>query len=377
MLSERHHHPPTGLQLAGCGSCPQILTALQAASEALRRAGREADRGNTFPLDGVKALRDAGALAHFGAADPDPLELMEALRIVGRADLSLGRIFEGHVNACSLIRWYGTLAQRRRLGGSLSAGEVYGVWNTEQPPGVRLWLTAGEPVRLVGAKTFATGAGFIDWAIVTARPEVGEPVMVLAPAADPVRARPETWRVRGMRGTVSGAYDLTGLPATDDRLLGAPGDFAREPRLSAGAWRFAAVQLGGIERVVTLLRDQLAATTDPDPIHRARFGEAVAECRSAYLWVREAAARAGDPLAQDDAAAFVRLCRGVVERAALRCMEAATRCVGTKTFFEDHPLDQACRDLGLYLRQPAPDQAADSAARDFLIRDRWTGDRLW
>jgi alkylation response protein AidB-like acyl-CoA dehydrogenase len=325
----------------------------------------------------VQALRDLGALAHFGADEPDPLELMEALRIVGRADLSLGRIFEGHVNACALIRWYGSLAQLRQLERSLSTGQVYGVWNTEQPQGVRLCVAAGEPGRLVGAKTFATGGGFIDWAIVTARPEVGDPVMVLAPASDPLRARPETWQVRGMRGTVSGAYDLTGVAATDDRLVGAPGDYSREPRLSAGAWRFAAVQLGGIERVVTLFRDQLAASADPDPIHRARFAEAVAECRSAYLRVREAAVRAENANAVDDAAAFVRLCRGVVERAALRCMEAATRCVGTKAFFEDHPLDQACRDLGLYLRQPAPDRAADSAALDFLIQDRWTGDRLW
>ena len=58
-------------------------------------------------------------------------------------------------------------------------------------------------------------------------------------------------------------------------------------------------------------------------------------------------------------------------------MEAAMRCVGTMAFFGDHPHNQTCRDLGLYLRQPAPDQAADRAARKFLLQDRWTGDRLW
>jgi alkylation response protein AidB-like acyl-CoA dehydrogenase len=335
-----------------------------------------ADEQRAFPQAGVEALRQSGALACFGAEGVDPLDLMEALRLVGRADLSLGRIFEGHVNAAALIRWYGATAQQRRLQSSLGRGEVYGVWNTEQAPGVTLQACAGAP-SLAGAKTFATGAGSIDWAIVTAKPEGRDHVMVLAAAREPSRARPETWKVRGMRGTVSGAYDLTGLPASDDWIIGRPGDYAQEPRLSAGAWRFAAVQLGGIERVVTLLRDHLASTAEADPIHRARFAEALAECRSAYLWVREAAVRANDASATDDAAPFVRLCRGVVERAALRCMEAATRCVGTKAFFEDHPLDQACRDLGLYLRQPAPDQAADRAARDFLAQDRWTGDRLW
>jgi hypothetical protein len=40
-------------------------------------------------------------------------------------------------------------------------------------------------------------------------------------------------------------------------------------------------------------------------------------------------------------------------------------------------MDQACRDLALYLRQPAPDQALDRAARAFLERDAWRNDRLW
>jgi alkylation response protein AidB-like acyl-CoA dehydrogenase len=342
----------------------------------LRRAGQAADAERSFPRAGVEVLRQVGALAGFAEPGVDPLNLMEALRVIGRADLSLGRIFEGHVNGAALIWWFGTAAQQSRLARSLQAGEVYGVWNTEQPPGVRL-VRDHEAAHLVGAKTFASGAGAIDWAIVTAKPENFDHTMVLAAASDASRAEPKLWRVRGMRGTLSGAYDLTGLPAADDWIIGAPGDYAREPRLSAGAWRFMAVQLGGIERVLIALRDSLAAGADTDPVHRARFAEATAECRSAYLWVREAAGRANDPDAEDDAASFVRLGRGVVERAALRCMEAATRCVGTKAFFEDHPLDQACRDLGLYLRQPAPDQAADRAAREFLVRDRWTGDRLW
>jgi hypothetical protein len=58
-------------------------------------------------------------------------------------------------------------------------------------------------------------------------------------------------------------------------------------------------------------------------------------------------------------------------------MDAATRTVGTRAYFSDHPLDQACRDLALYLRQPVPDQALDRAARAFLARDAWRNDRLW
>jgi alkylation response protein AidB-like acyl-CoA dehydrogenase len=99
--------------------------------------------------------------------------------------------------------------------------------------------------------------------------------------------------------------------------------------------------------------------------------------RSAYLWVRQAAERAEAPDAGPDAIAFVLMTRGVVEAAGLAVMEAASRSVGTRAFFADHPLDQACRDLALYLRQPAPDQALDRAAAAFLERDAWRDDPLW
>jgi hypothetical protein len=126
------------------------------------------------------------------------------------------------------------------------------------------------------------------------------------------------------------------------------------------------------------LRDHLAATpAGCDPIHRARFGLALAEARSAYLWVREAARRAEAPDAGPAEVAFVLMARGVVERAGLTAIEAAQRSVGTQAFFDTNPLDQACRDLSLYLRQPAPDQALDRAASAFIAEDCWRDDPLW
>jgi hypothetical protein len=114
-----------------------------------------------------------------------------------------------------------------------------------------------------------------------------------------------------------------------------------------------------------------------DAIRAARFGSVLTSVRSAYLWVREAAARAESPECGPDEIAFVLATRGVVEKAGLEVMEAAARTVGTKAFFDDNPLDQACRDLALYLRQPVPDQALDRAAKAFIARDCWAGDRLW
>jgi alkylation response protein AidB-like acyl-CoA dehydrogenase len=355
-----------------------VLAALRAAIPKIQADAAAADAARAFPEADLARLRDIGALRAFADGEASPLELMEALRLTGRANLSLGRIFEGHVNGAALIAAYGDDAQRAQLAVDLAEGRTFGVWNTEPPPGVAIAADAGAPPRLSGAKSYATGAGYIDRAIVTARLPDRRRQMVVVDAGDPSRADPSAWRVRGMRATVSGTYDLTGLPAGDGAALGAPGDYEREPRFSAGAWRFTAVQLGGVERVLGLLRDHLVASpSGEDPIHRARFGEALGAARSAYLWVREAAQRAESADAGDAEIAVVLMTRGVVERAGLAAMEAAARSVGTRAFFEDHPLDQACRDLALYLRQPVPDQALDRAAGAFLRADCWRGDPLW
>jgi alkylation response protein AidB-like acyl-CoA dehydrogenase len=352
-----------------------VLTELRRRIGEIQAHASILDEQGAFPTGDILILREIGALEAFVAGDPSPLELMEALRLVGRANLSLGRIFEGHINGAKLVDWYGDAAQRRTLSEDLEAGRLFGVWNTEPHPGVTIEAENGTR-RLSGAKSYATGAGFIDRAIVTATDRDGRRQMVIADGADKARADLSAWRVRGMRATCSGLYDLTGLPVDETTALGAPGDYIREPRFTAGAWRFTAVQLGGVERVLTLLRDHMAAPDVP-PLAAARFADALASVRSAYLWVREAAVRVESADCGADEVAFVLMTRGVVEKAGLEVMEAAARNVGTKAFFEDHPLDRACRDLALYLRQPAPDQARDRAAKAFIARDCWSDDPLW
>jgi alkylation response protein AidB-like acyl-CoA dehydrogenase len=335
------------------------------------------DRGELFPHEDLGLLGRIGALSLFAEEGASPEDLLEALRLVGRANLSLGRIFEGHVNAAKLIRLYGDDAQRRALANRLHEGRVFGVWNTQPSPGVDMIETVGGQA-LRGVKSYATGAGNIDFAVVTATAPCGGRQMVIADAADAARADTTAWRTRGMKASLSGTYDLTGLPIDRETRLGRIGDYLSEPVFSGGAWRFTAVQLGGVERVLLLMRDHLIASpAGEDPVQRARFAEAVVAARSAWLWVREAAIRAEAPGARAEAIALVLLTRGVVEDAGHQVMEAAARCVGTRAYFSDDPLDLATRDLALYLRQPVPDQARDRAAKAYLAGDCWTGDSLW
>lgn len=367
------------------GDKPKAFERLAAIADRLGALGARYDAVPVFPADSVALLvaadlhrtfapRESGGDAFLDARDQTG-SLMNMLRAVGRADLSLGRIFEGHVNALNLFDWYGTANLKRRLGRNLLEGKLFGVWATEQPPGVTL-AALDSGWQLAGAKSFATGAGSVDYAIITAKPEGSSRRMVIAPANDPRRADLSGWRVRGMRATVSGRYDFSGVELDDADLLGQPGDYDVEPRFTAGAWRFTAVQLGGIEALLAATRSAMSQAARDDVMQRAKFAEAVVATRTAYLWVREAAQRAADN--DVDGVAFAQITRGVVERAALDVMELAARIVGTRSAFDGQRIDKIIRDLSLYLRQAGPDYVRDQAAQTWLDRDAWgSGDALW
>lgn len=344
----------------------------------IANAWDQANGDEDFPAERLRTLTDIGAAAAFVTLDDEAalLDLLTALRLIGGADLSLGRIFEGHVNAVQLVHAYGSATQRDALARDLAAGRVYGVWNTEPSPGMRVEPIEGSH-RLSGAKSFATGAGHINRALITALLPDGGKQMILADLTEAgARVDNSAWRMRGMRGTRSGTLDFSDMVVGQDALIGAPGDYEREPRFSAGAWRFTAVQLGAVEALVRHWRDHLRDSGKADdPVQRARISAAIVAARSAALWVERAARLAEQGGA--DAIPHVMMTRGVVEEAGLLAMEGAARAIGTASFFADSRVDRITRDLGLYLRQPVPDQARDRAAAAWIEADRWGDDPWW
>lgn len=364
---------------------PDCIAAARDIAKSLEQLGARYDAAPVYPTESIALIVRAGLHRTFApvASGGQPFEddnqrhlaMLDVLRIIGRADLSVGRLYEGHVNAMLLFGWYGTPGQHQTLKRSLDSGAIYGVWATEPPPGVAMADTASGYV-LEGSKSFATGAGGNSHALVTARLQGGETRLVIVRADDAARADLSNWRVRGMRATGSGSYSLDGIEISQEDCLGECGDYHRDPWFTTGAWRFTAVQLGGIEGLLTEIRSAMRPAVREDPVQRARFADAVATTRTAYLWVRECALRAasGDP----DGPAFAQMTRGIVERAGLDVMEAAARITGTYSALDGTRIDKISRDLSLYLRQAGPDYARDQAAQAWLERDPWgQADRLW
>lgn len=332
------------------------------------------DHDGAFPVEDIAALRAHGLLAAplprslggfgLGTSGRSAGALLQVLRQLGHASLPLGRLYEGHVNAVKLIFCYGGSEQHALLARDLRVGRLFGVWNTEAADGVCLVDLPGGGFRLKGRKIYASGAGHVERPLITARSADGSIRMIVPELVSGERADLSGWVAHGMRASATGTVDFTGVEIDAAELIGEPGDYLRQPIFSAGAWRFAAVHLGGLERLVDELRQHLGRTgRAADPYQLARVGQAAIAAETAHLWLERACLLAEDSTTDPDmAVAYVNLARLAVERAALDVLEHTHRSIGLAGFLRTHPVERLSRDLATYLRQPAPDRALAQAA---------------
>jgi alkylation response protein AidB-like acyl-CoA dehydrogenase len=289
---------------------------------------------------------------------------LAALADMGGRDPSLGRVYEGHVNGVQLVARCGSAVQRADAERDVRRGRIFAVWNTQDSDALRI-VAAGDRYLLAGSKTWASGAGSVSRPIVTAAWPDGSVQMCLVPM-ERIRSRidPSEWRPLGMHGSDSYRVSFDGVSLAASALIGAPGDYERQPWFHAGALRFAAVHAGIVAR---LLRETVAYLAslgrDEDALQRVRVAEMRIASHVAWHWIEAGAAawEAFDASPSAGAAAHVRdvvdMARTAVERAGLDTIERAIRCVGARGLVEPLPFAGLVRDLEMYLRQPAPDAA--------------------
>ncbi|MGL6044625.1 MAG: hypothetical protein ACRC1J_11940 [Sandaracinobacteroides sp.] len=335
-------------------------------------AVRDVDGG--VPDTEIAALADTGLLhaplppalggISLGMGPDTALLLRDVLRTIGGGSLAIGRLFEGHVNAAKLVSCYGTDLQLQRIAGEADAGRLSAVWNAQTGDGLRF-----DGRTLSGGKIYCSGIGLVDRPLLTAATESG--LQMLMPDVGGAASNLSAWTPLGMRASLTGTGDFTGIAVRADECIGTADDYYRAPLFAGGAWRVLAVQLGALERLTCLYRMQMRIHgRTNDPVQRARFGETAALLETARLWVSRSASVAEDP-AQDaeEASALVNLARKAFEHAALALIERVQRGIGLGSMLRPNPVERICRDLSTYLRQPFPDAALDAAAT-WALEDR-------
>ena len=318
------------------------------------------DRSAAYPAQDVALLVQLGLplaplphhLGGLGAGtEPDGARIVfDLLRLLGQANLSLARLFEAHVNVARLVLRFGTQAQHQDFAHHCRAGTLHGLWVTDSPS-APLTLQDGT---VSGTKNPCSGAGHTARALVTVH-DAGTVRMALIDTAG-ATATPIGTAILGMRASANGSmqFDRTPLPAAN--LIGAPGDYLREPDFSTGAWRTMAAILGGMDALLDTVAAQLRTRRhDAFPLQQARFGDMLIARGTAQLWTWDAAHRAEHGIgALPDQVAHVNLARIAAETAGLDLVRHAQRALGLSALLAANPAERLIRDLMTYLRQPAP-----------------------
>lgn len=340
------------------------------------------DDPQSAPINEFKWLTECGAMKIVTPGElldfntPNTSAILDLLKQVGKANLSVGRIYEGHINALYLIHLYATNQQKNKWYKAVSEdGALFGVWNTQNETGISYekntngWL-------INGAKTFCSGAAIVTHALITGNinsdNRTGWQMMILdMKRVSNNRIDRSSWQTLGMKASGSFTVDFSGYQTNEQELLGTPGEYLKQPYFSGGAIRFAAVQLGGAEAIVKHTLSYLKKMQrTSDPVQKMRLSAMLSDIQTGNLWISTAGKNFDDWVKNkdnsDDLIAYANMARTIIEEIGIKVMNESNRCVGARGLMNGSPLERLNRDLTFYLRQPAPD-ATRLAITDYFL----------
>lgn len=330
--------------------------------DALARAAAGADERDRapappFPEEVIADLEAVGALAwnaQPGPQRPPAAAELGLVRSVARADGSIGRIVDGHLNGVERLAVQAPEDLRERELAGVRVGRLrVGVWGGDPHPDEGTPATvvaAGNGEVLTGVKTFCSGAGGLHRALVLARdPDAPAPAAVWVDLTDPATvAIDDRWfGGAGMRASVSHRVIFDGAPVL--ARFGGPGALAQQPWFGRDALRTAATWAGMADCALDGALDALTARPELGALEELAVGQMLTAQGTINAWL-ERAARAMDGAA-DDLADVALHARAAIAQAARTILAEAERACGSHPFATGGRLDRARRDLELFLLQ--------------------------
>jgi alkylation response protein AidB-like acyl-CoA dehydrogenase len=287
-------------------------------------------------------------LAHAGEFDlPMPglgrtLQRWAGLAALGRRDLALARLAEGHLDALAILAEAGRVAVPDAL---------YGVWAARSGgTGARL-VRADGGLRLTGTVRFCSGANILDRALVAAQDgDVGR--LVELDLTDPgIRRDQDTWSAIGMDATDSIDVRFVDSAVRADMLVGGPDWYLRRRGFALGGAGVAAVWLGGVAGVLDSVIELLLDAPTVDDHQYAHLGALHTAARTAEAQLAAAARSIDAAEPTTDHAVLAKTCKSAVERAAWETLDRVPRITGPTPLCRDRRFAQRLADLQVYVRQ--------------------------
>jgi hypothetical protein len=262
------------------------------------------------------------------------------LAAVAAHDLATVKLYEGHTDALAILA-------------ELDAGvpppsSLWGVWCAEAP-GARLMIEGspapGAAVRLVGLKTWCSGAAAVTHGMVSAWDSTGKAWLVAVNMMqNGIDIAQRGWEAVGMADTGTAEVCFASARAT---CVGASGAYLTRPGFWHGGAGIAACWYGAAAELAHVLQ---SAGGEPDAHRLAHLGSV--DCAlSAVRALLRTTACAIDAHPELDAMALAMRARLAVEDAAGTVMRHASEALGAGPFCRDRHFARLMADLPVFLRQ--------------------------
>ena len=376
----------------------QALRAARALAPGFADRAVRHDRDGSFPAEDFAALRETGLMglmtpAELGGAGASFADYAEVAMALAEGSGATALVYNMHASVTgALSRTSDELARalgvpesyfemRDRVLARAAEGAFYAVAMSERGAGSRLsaMTTTYEPVdggfRIVGAKTFCSGAGYANAYLVAAKAPGSDPPKVshfLVPAGDGITVE-RTWDSLGMRAT--GSHDLhLDVVAPPDSLLGGLEGLTLLLAEVMPQWlvaSYAAVYVG----VAAAALSTAAAYTrerglDRLPMVRSRLGRADAAVAAAREVVRTAARHVDADPGTEETNRWIWRAKLVAGDTAATVAGSLLEACGTAATRRGHPMERIYRDARCGALQPATsDVCADWLGLAALGRD--------
>jgi alkylation response protein AidB-like acyl-CoA dehydrogenase len=286
-------------------------------------------------------------------------ERFEALADAAGVDLALGRLAEGHSDAIAILEEVGR--------GPVSPGP-YGVWAARSSQDDLVATPTAEGWRIDGQKSFCSGAGIVERALVTAEAPDGTRLFDLDVTAPEVIPCPDSWPSVGMAASESGTVLFSGVAAETGQGVGAAGFYTGRIGFWWGAAGVAACWWGGARALIDTVGRHLANRSGGDH-ELAAYGSAAARCHSMRETLRWAAAEidnGGDDM--DRARRTALVTRDVVHDGCTAILAAAAAAGGARPICLDAVQSRRSADLYVYLAQHHGGRDAAALGRALVMQ---------
>jgi alkylation response protein AidB-like acyl-CoA dehydrogenase len=355
------------------------------------------DREAAFPREDFIDLSQAGLL---GAVIPqesgglglgpyrgDVFTLWLITKEIAKADLSLARCWEGHMNSLVLLDGMGTEAQKERwFRGVVQHGETWVAWSGEpqarsssEKSAFGTTTTRVDGGYIVdGAKAFATSAGGAQWAILLvstagpggARHNAGPVESQLLLACDlsdaSISVDPSWWDPIGMRATVSHVVRFNKTFIPEANLIGRPGQYLADGWQTCFIPHYAATFLGAAEAAYDfMLAYVLSQRKEADPYVQHHVAQSSINVETGLLWLRHVA-RMWETGRHPEAQMAGTRARHIIEHLAEDTVKRAIRACGARSLNRPSPLERIYRDLSFYVRHDNDDHLLATIGKSLL-----------